>query len=67
MELIKDIFINLLSDALWAIGGFIIARLLLLKKFSSFRYDTKKSIVCPVYRDNSQKKIYLGIYKILPV
>lgn len=36
MELIKDILVNLLSDAIWAIGGFAAARLLLLKKSTLF-------------------------------
>lgn len=34
MDFIKDIFINLLSDAIWAIGGFIFARFIFLKKSS---------------------------------
>ena len=34
MDFIKDIFINLLSDAIWSIGGFISARFIFLKKFS---------------------------------
>jgi hypothetical protein len=32
MDFIKDIFINLLSDAIWGIGGFISARFIFLKK-----------------------------------
>ena len=34
MDFIKDIFINLISDAIWAIGGFIFARFIFLKKSS---------------------------------
>jgi hypothetical protein len=32
METLKDILVNLLSDAIWALGGFLFARLLLFKK-----------------------------------
>jgi hypothetical protein len=32
METIRDILINLFSDVIWALGGFLFARLLLLKK-----------------------------------
>jgi hypothetical protein len=32
METLHDIFINLLSDAIWGLGGFLFAQLLLLKK-----------------------------------
>ena len=32
MDFLKDIFINLLSDSIWAIGGFLFAKTLFLKK-----------------------------------
>lgn len=32
MELLKDIFVNLLSDAVWALGGMAVAYLSLFKK-----------------------------------
>lgn len=32
MDFIKDIFINLLSNAIWAIAGFVLARFTFLKK-----------------------------------
>ena len=32
MEAIKDIVINLLANTIWALGGFLLARLSLLKK-----------------------------------
>jgi hypothetical protein len=38
MEAIQDIFINLLADAIWALGGFLIARYLVLKKPSRLRF-----------------------------
>lgn len=59
MELIKDIFVNLLSDAIWAVGGFMIAQLLFFKKSILLRFTQqpffKKNSPCPVYRDNSKK------------
>jgi len=37
LDFLKDILVNLLSDAIWAIGGFLFARFLFLKKCSLFR------------------------------
>jgi hypothetical protein len=34
MDFIRDIFVNLLSNAIWVIGGFMLARFLFLKKSS---------------------------------
>jgi hypothetical protein len=38
METLHDIFVNLLADAIWAIGGFLFARLLLFKKTSNVHF-----------------------------
>ncbi len=38
MDLLKDIFINLLSDSIWAIGSFLLAKFLFLKKTFLFPY-----------------------------
>jgi hypothetical protein len=50
MDFIRDIFVNLLSNAIWAIGGFIIARMLFKKgQFISLigkQLFLKKSIRC---------------------
>ena len=32
MDFLKDIFINLLSDSIWAVGGFLFAKTLFFKK-----------------------------------
>jgi hypothetical protein len=60
MDLIKDIFINLLSDAIWAIGGFIFARFIFLKKSSLSSNEGQpflKNSVLFSYREQPLKKI----------
>ncbi len=48
MDFLKDIFVNLLSDGLWAVGAFLLAKFLFLKKSLLFRlteHDLKKNLV----------------------
>jgi hypothetical protein len=42
MEFLKDIFINLLSDSIWALGVFMFARLFLLKNHLVVIFFQKK-------------------------
>jgi len=44
VEAFKDILINILSDTIWAIGGYVIARLLLFKKSNNSLSKEKKFI-----------------------
>lgn len=48
MEAIRDIFINLFSDAVWALGGFLIARLA-LKKQLYFQKNLKTRLFKKTY------------------
>jgi hypothetical protein len=44
MDFLRNIFINLLSDAIWAIAALLIGYILsLLKKFSSGRFKYRRS------------------------
>jgi len=45
MSLLRDIFVNLLSDAIWAIGGFMLARFLLQKKSHGCDLLLKKRVL----------------------
>jgi hypothetical protein len=67
MEAIRDIFINLLSDAIWALGGFLVAQFLFLKNFRvvSFPGPTvkKKSIIVQFIGLVHFKKLFLSVCK----
>lgn len=45
MEAIRDIIINLLSDAIWALGGFLFAALYLKKNLLMFGRNQDSNIL----------------------
>lgn len=56
MDFLRDIFINILSNAIWAFGGFLFARFVFLKKSSLDSYSLhlllKKSLLVVIpYRN----------------
>jgi hypothetical protein len=70
MELLKDILINLLSDAIWAAGAVIVARILLKKNDHSSlvllkKITISKLIVYFPYQKSVHSKMVLHLPMLL--
>jgi hypothetical protein len=69
MDFLRDIIVNLLSNAIWAVGGFMLARFLFLKKSVLNWFQFKKSLSCSLApqlllsgKDLSQSRYIKKIY-----